>query len=175
MKTQSITRKNLKIIYESISESCSWRKKIQDLILWSEDKSIQIEENLIESGYKEASSSQKTLLEKYFDIETSKDLFKFNTYSKVCEELGEKEKGSSYEQIKQIEKFFNQGWIKDWNNSNQYKYTPYFEKASSGVWRFFDSGGWGSYCYGVVAYFKDKEISDFVGRTFIEIYKVILG
>lgn len=108
-------------------------------------------------------------------IEASETLFnKIKNYSDVCKELYEKEETCPIKKIKQIERLFNSFWKKDWKNKNQEKWYPYFEYTSSGGLVFYSS----SYCYfstyGPVAFYKDKETSDFVGKTFLDIYKEIL-
>lgn len=89
-------------------------------------------------------------------------------YSDVCKELEEKEQAIPYNQIRQIQKLFNGDWKPEWSNKNEYKWFPYFEKLPIG-WR-----SYGSYyyiiAYGVVAYYKDQQTSDFVGKLFKNIY-----
>lgn len=101
------------------------------------------------------------------------DLFKINTYEKVCKQLKEKEESCSYKKIKQIEKLFNENWKKDFKNKKQYKHYPYFEMTSSGL---VFSGSYFIIFFfsGQVAYFKDQETSDFVGETFRDIYEELL-
>lgn len=48
MQTQKITKTNLKEIYNSINENCNWRKQIIDIVSWSEGKTVEIPQNLIE-------------------------------------------------------------------------------------------------------------------------------
>jgi hypothetical protein len=115
---------------------------------------------------------------------------KIRSYSDVCEELGEKELSLSdfdfldieyrnkilnQSKLKQIEKLFNFDFKIDWSNHNQYKYYPYFEVSGSGLGlgfygSYYDGSGFG----GLPAYFKDRETSDFVGKTFVDIYKELL-
>lgn len=101
----------------------------------------------------------------------TKDLFSITSYSEVCKELKEKEETCPYKKIKQIEKLFNGSWIKDWTNRNQAKYYPYFEYQSAGGLVFFVSLCLYYCSYGQVAFYKDKATSDYVGKTFIDIYK----
>jgi hypothetical protein len=120
------------------------------------------------------------------------DLFdKIKNYSDVCFELDideltidsfnfitdEKDRLKIFRfyQIKQIEKVFNQNWIIDWSNTNQYKYYPWFKlSSSSGLVGFagsaYDHAG---SCAGV-GFFKNSEISNYVGKTFIDIYTDII-
>ena len=77
--------------------------------------------------------------------------------------------------IKDIAKLFNEGWIPDFNNSKEYKYFPYYQKQASG-WGFYGS----DYCFdssllGSGFYYKSEEISNYVGKQFIDIYIKILN
>lgn len=110
------------------------------------------------------------------------DLFTIKKYSEVCIELCIIEKTRCdfdslqeyrYHQIKNIEKLFNRDWVKDFMNMNQYKYYPYFRMTGSGLVfcsSYFDYCG----CDGQVSYFKDKKTSDYIGNTFLDIYKDLI-
>lgn len=120
------------------------------------------------------------------------DLFdQIRDYSDVCFKLGEREltidnfnfikdedirlKTFRFHQIKNIEKLFNVDWVPNWNKFNEYKYYPCFQLKSFGFIDFYDS----LYTTGIgggteVSFFKTKEISNFVGKTFINIYSDII-
>lgn len=91
-------------------------------------------------------------------------------YKDVCYYLNEPLQILPYLQIKQIEKLFNGNWIKDFSN-NQENWFPYFNyNKISGCLVFH-----GSYCQrscssGRVSFYKSQIISDFVGKTFADIY-----
>lgn len=95
---------------------------------------------------------------------------RIKTYKDVCKELKEKESICPYTKLKQIEKLFNGSWIKDWTNRNQQKWYPYFDFDSPGGLVFYGSDS--RYCFsnGGVAFYKDRETSDYVGKTFINEY-----
>ncbi len=111
-------------------------------------------------------------------------------YSDVCEELGikelteenfnflpieERQKQLGYHKITNIEKLFNGKWVKNWGNTSQNKYYPYFTKDDRSGYLVFDgSVSNGSFATGMVAVFKDEETSTFVGKLFIDIYNVLL-
>ena len=129
----------------------------------------------------------KVIFKEYLKKEL--DLFSFDTYSKICKELKEKEytlkdfdflpeeyreKQLVFSQIKQIEKFFNQEWKADFKNSSQYKYYPYFEFETSGGLRFVRSVSYGQSFHVQVFFYKSEGISNFVGKTFIDIYKKLV-
>lgn len=92
-------------------------------------------------------------------------------YSDVCIELCIKEKTIHdfdnlkefrYHQIQNIAKLFNGDSI------NNYYY-PYFTRSGSALVFYYSCDG-GSDCGGHVAYYKDRQTSDFVGKLFIDIY-----
>lgn len=80
----------------------------------------------------------------------------------------------AYRQIKLISKAFNDGWVPDWTNSNEYKYFPWFKMgSSSGVgfscdvydyWITFSNVGF-RLC------FKSSELAKYAGTQFLDIYK----
>lgn len=107
-------------------------------------------------------------------INSPTNLFEtIRNYSDVCIELGIKEKTNSdfdslkefrYHQIQNIAKLFNGDSI------NNYYY-PYFNRSGSGLVFYRSAGGAGvSYFSGQVAYYKDRQTSDFVGKLFVNIY-----
>lgn len=107
------------------------------------------------------------------------------TYKQVCEALAieeltlsdfgfleseDRKKSLAFHKLQQIAKLFNRDWRPDWKNTSQYKYYPYFNLASGGLG--FSASSYGSSdCFSSVVYFKDKETSDYVGKTFLSIYK----
>lgn len=113
---------------------------------------------------------------------------KVRNYSDVCYYLNVKEltiesfnflseeeaiKQLAFHQIKNIEKLFNDGWTVSIEDNNQYKYFPYFTLLSCGL-VFSDSGHGSSFWAGSVGVYKDSKTSDFIGKTFIDIYKNII-
>lgn len=119
------------------------------------------------------------------------DLFNtIKTYDDVCRALGENKiifdnfnninditllnKLVAFTRLKQIEKLFNGNWKIDWDNNNQKKYYCWFENKKSG-WVFYFSYDIRSYSCGQVAYFKDKETSDYVGKTFKDLFITLIS
>lgn len=115
---------------------------------------------------------------------------RIKTYSDVCKELNIEEltesdfiflpkeqraKMLAYHQIQNIAKLFNKGWEPNWSNSNEYKYYPWFEYKKSGGWLFYDVSYYRSVSFGEPAFYKNRETSEFCGKTFLSIYKVLLG
>lgn len=115
---------------------------------------------------------KKELLELELQIEKSDqiDLFKIDTYDKVCKALNKDKETCPYRVIKDIEKLFNQGWKPNWSNS-EYKWYPYFSFGSFGGFSFRSSGYCCSGFTGECAYYKDKETSNYIGKTFLQEYK----
>lgn len=137
----------------------------------------------------------KILTTKFKDDEKSKELYnkislfdKVKNYSDVCSILNtriltiedfsflpenERLRALNFHKVKNIEKLFNGKWILNWKDSKQQKWYPYFTIGNNGL------GFGGSLChrdysYGSVGYFLDEKTSDFVGKTFLDIYKGIL-
>jgi hypothetical protein len=107
------------------------------------------------------------------------------TYKQVCKALDieeltlsdfsflpteDRKKTLAFYKLQQIAKLFNGDWKPNWKNSNQYKYYPYFN-LDSGCLSFYVSIFYYSFCYSSVVYFKDIETSDYVGKTFLSIYR----
>lgn len=171
---QKIERKNLKLIYDSISENCQWRKKIQDLILWSDNKTIEIPEEMILDGFKDGNEEQKKLIKKYLVVNISKSIIeKCNSFEDVLKISGKTLKEilpwqnpKNKQQISQnglaklqlITEVFNEGVELDWKNKNQYKYLMY-KFWSDGGW-VLDCGVFDSVCYYELgSYFKSEELA----------------
>ena len=120
------------------------------------------------------------------DMIIPKDLFSIKSYSELCAYAGIKELTEedfsqfdnpkqmlAFHQIKNIEKVYNEGWKPDFNDAEQKKYYPYFE-LKGGRWSFYGSYySFVNFC-GFVGLYKDKKTSDFVGKTFINIYIKVL-
>ncbi len=69
-----------------------------------------------------------------------------------------------------IAQALNEGWKPDWTNSGQYKWYPWFRKSGSGL-SFGGAADWASYTYvGSRLCFKSRELAEYAGKQFIEIY-----
>lgn len=99
------------------------------------------------------------------------NIFNITNYAQVCAELGESSQSCPYKRIKQIERFFGQGWRPNWSNQNEYKYYPYFSFGSGGGLVYYHYHGCGSYFAGEVAFYKSKEIAIHVGKYFLKEYQ----
>jgi hypothetical protein len=113
---------------------------------------------------------------------------RIKTYLYVCKELNVKEltisdfnflpedqqlKALCFHKLKNIEKLFNGKWKIDWEDSTQNKYYPWFREEKAGL-VFYCSGCYSDDSGGSVAYFKDRDNSDFVGKIFINLYEILI-
>lgn len=120
---------------------------------------------------KRANSLELELNKLKEEINKPDNLFsKINNYYDICENLREATESCPYKQIKQIEKLFNGSWKIDLTNPNQKKWYPYFVIKNSGLVFYYSSYHSGSF-HGLVAFYKDEETANFVGKKFIDIYK----
>lgn len=152
-------------------------------------KTLQIEESKARSIYKTASSELKIMLEDTFGKEffSQKVTERIKTYEDACVELGitpidESIRSSNgftkdeiaYRKIKTITEALNEGWVPDWTDENQKKWTPFFYPNSSSGFVFANT----LYHYssataasGLRLCFKSDELATYVGKQFVELYK----
>jgi len=76
-------------------------------------------------------------------------------------------------QVEQIVKALNEGWEPNWDDSNEYKYYPWFDMRSSGGGFSFDVGGRVSTRSGVGSRlcFKSSELAKYAATQFKDIYE----
>lgn len=113
---------------------------------------------------------------------------KIKTFLEACEKLGIDPKAAlpypdpknrdeisinAYSKLVIIVRVLNEGWIPDWNNSDQYKYWPYFDMRSKPGFGFSNA----SYVYwctdsavGSRLCFKSRELAEYAANTFLNIY-----
>lgn len=152
-------------------------------------KELKITEDAAKKAYSEAKDSGKILLENLFGKKTflSSIEDRIKNFDDVLAELEQNRKDFeksckglepdeiAYRMAKLVCIVFNEGWLPDWTNSNEYKYYPYFKMgSSSGVgFSFLDYVRW-STCSGIGSRlcFKSRELAIYAGKTFEqEIYK----
>lgn len=69
-------------------------------------------------------------------------------------------------------KALNEGWTPDWNIDSQYKFFPYFYMGGSSGFRSNGYGSWGSLSdVGSRLAFKSRELAEYAGKQFTEVYK----
>lgn len=192
-----ITRKQFLEIYQTKGICVDWKNEIEQIMdkylgKWQDEVELPLE--VVKKGFTAAISNNKTavitILEEVFpDYVNNDPLRKIKTWRDVLNAAGKEELEilpfknpinkaqisiNAVAKIQLISQVFNEDWIEDFNNSNQYKWFPWFQKAP-GVWVFYRS-----YCYGSCSslgfgfYFKSEEVSNYVGRQFIDIYKEYL-
>jgi len=191
MKTQKISRQNLLELYNNVCEN--WQKEITKLVLFQTTNEIEVEQSLITKAFSEADAKQNKLLNKYFKIEEFGDEYRMKictSWESLLKHLGKKESEmlpyklpktnleisvNSYIKLCTIIEFLNYDWICDFNDSNQYKYYPYFifEKNS---WWFNGVDGHCSHSDGLsaLAYLKNHKLAEFIGKNFTKEYSEYL-
>ena len=152
-------------------------------------ETLQIDKANALKAHEEASIKGKSLLENLFGknvflkdvkdrIKKFDDVLNENGISRADFEkscTGLKPDEIAYKMAKLVCLAFNEGWIPDWTNSIEYKYTPWFNMgSSSGVgFSYHDCDSWltGS-AVGSRLCFKSSELAKYAGQLFEqEIYK----
>lgn len=77
-----------------------------------------------------------------------------------------------------IAQALNEGWQPNWNDSNQYKYTPWFNvkataknPAGSGLSSDDFGNGYSFTCVGSRLCYKSREVAEYAGKTFKKLYE----
>ena len=155
-------------------------------------KTLQISEGKARSLYKTGSSEIKELLEENFgkDFFSQKIIDRVKTYEDACRELGEStinesellSKGFTKDEIVRrklitIARALNEGWIGN-IYSNDNRYYPYFETGMSASSFAVDDSRCG-YSYadagsGSRLSFKTKELSDYAGKQFLDLWRELI-
>ncbi|TDE53788.1 hypothetical protein [Flavobacterium sp. GT3P67] len=152
-------------------------------------ETLQIDKANALKAHEEASTKGKSLLENLFgkkvflkdvkdSIKNFDDVLENNGISREdfetsCKRLEPDE--VAYRMAKLVCITFNEGWLPDWTNSNEYKYYPWFNMSSSSGVGFsdVDCGFWrANSCVGSRLCFKSADLAKHVGKLFEqEIYK----
>lgn len=148
-------------------------------------KSIELKKENAIKAFKEADAKGKELLKNLLGNEHFSDKItdRIKTFEDVVDELkissNFKPTGSkdevAYIKLKLIAECLNEGWTPNWDNSDEYKYYPYFDMRS-GV-GFSDSAydGWRTDTHvGSRLCFKSRELAEYAGKQFEAIYKDFL-
>jgi hypothetical protein len=187
---QTISRKNLKIIYNSgICEG--YKTKITEALFEQETPLIKVEENELMEAYSKADNNQKKLLEKHFKIETPESRFKkitnFDSILKLSgqkledilpwmenKNLTKKKKSqNALAKIQLISEVYNNGVELDFDNPNQRKYYIWWKKQD-GAWLV--GVVYGLYCAdaGFGCYFVNEECARDASKKFSNIFSEYL-
>jgi len=161
-------------------------------------ETLQIEKSKALKAYNEIDAAGKILMHALFgqDAFTQKITDRVKTFKDACEVLGivepthaipgvvqktlkrDSESIIAYTKLIFIARALNEGWEPEWTDSNQAKYFPWFEwkKKTSG---FGFSGtsydGWAANAtVGSRLCFKTKELAEYAGKQFEEIYNEFL-
>jgi hypothetical protein len=151
-------------------------------------ETIQIIKTNALKAYNEADSKGKALLVNLFGkkVLSEKITDRIKTIEDVFEELGQDqskeipeglpEHVKAFILVTKIAEVLNEGWTPDWDNSNQYKWYPYFDMRGAG---FGFSGTIYDYWYadatvGSRLCFKSDELAKYAGTQFIQVYKTLL-
>lgn len=131
------------------------------------------------TAYNKADNKEKALLENLF----GKELFsqkledRIKTMDDVYSELGidkaSFEKSFIFKEdldaakVRLITEVFNEGWLPDWTNSNETKYTCYFESKNGGGFSRANDHGWSAATdVGSRLCFKSRELALSVPKQF---------
>ena len=153
-------------------------------------KTLQISEQKARELYKSGSSELKSILEESFgkDFFSQKITDRVKTYEDACRELsmnpldknkligfGFTKHDIAYKKLVTIIKALNEGWVPDVCDSSVYRWYPWFK--TNGSPSSFAFGG--SYCGDARAAagggsrlcLKSKELSEYCGKQFIDLWK----
>jgi hypothetical protein len=85
---------------------------------------------------------------------------------------GEMRASVAHMKLQIIAKALNEGWVPNWNKSSEYKYHPWFDFSSSSGFSFsvYDCGCSRS-PVGSRLCFKSRELAEYAGKQFTELYK----
>lgn len=91
-------------------------------------------------------------------------------FDKRCEHLTDDEK--AYRLLKLITQSLNEGWSPDWNDTDQWKYYPWFYMGGSSGFRYCDYVSRDSVSdVGSRLCFISRELAIYAGQQFTEVYK----
>jgi len=78
----------------------------------------------------------------------------------------------AYRIVKLLAKSLNEGWTPDWDNSNEYKYSPWFYMGGSSGFRFGDCAYWSAASdVGSRLCFRSEKLARYAANQFTDIYK----
>ena len=92
-----------------------------------------------------------------------------NTVNTIPEEM-QKAVHSHYK-LMVITKALNEGWEPNWNDSNEWKYYPWFSMGGSRGFSYYGCDGLSGSYVGARLCFKSHELAEYAGAQFKELYK----
>lgn len=150
-------------------------------------ETLQITKENAQKAYKAGCSDVKKVLENLFGSAAfiqQKITDRVKSFEDACDVLGidpedvfddciDASDEIAFKKLKVIVKALNEGWIPNWNNSDQRKWYPWFYMDDPGF-RFFDSlCGLLFTVVGSRLCFASEEISNYAGNQFIDLYKLL--
>lgn len=133
--------------------------------------------------YPSADKAFKAILEDSFGAEffSQKITDRIKTFEDACHELGispstvgmggDSKDEIAYKKLKVIVAALNEGWKPNWTNSSEYKYYPWFDLSSGSGLSCNDYGTYYSHSHvGSRLCFKSKELAQYAGKQFLDIY-----
>jgi len=127
------------------------------------------DKQLGEIKFKEAPKDVKERIKTVTDVLADNGLTP-EQFDIQCEGLEPDEVG--YRLAKLIAKSLNEGWTPDWNNSSEGKYVPWFYMGGSSGFRYNGCDYWRSLSgVGSRLCFKTRELAEYAGNQFTEVYK----
>lgn len=153
-------------------------------------KTLQISEQKARELYKSGSGELRSILEESFgkDFFSQKITDRVKTYEDACRELsmnpldenklmklGLTKHDIAYQKLVTIAKSLNEGWVPNVCDNSVYRWYPWFVTNGSPSSFAFDGSGYGdalaSAGSGSRLCFKNKELSEYCGKQFIELWK----
>lgn len=153
-------------------------------------KTLQISEQKARELYKSGSGELRSILEESFgkDFFSQKITDRVKTYEDACRELsmnpldenklmklGLTKHDIAYQKLVTIAKSLNEGWVPNVCDNSVYRWYPWFvTNGSPSSFAFFDSAFRFAYAdagSGSRLCFKNKELSEYCGKQFIELWK----
>lgn len=153
-------------------------------------KTLQISEQKARELYKSGSGELRSILEESFgkDFFSQKITDRVKTYEDACRELsmnpldenklmklGLTKHDIAYQKLVTIAKSLNEGWVPNVCDNSVYRWYPWFVTNGSPSSFAFDDSYYGSARAsagsGSRLCFKNKELSEYCGKQFIELWK----
>jgi hypothetical protein len=150
---------------------------------------LKIKKETAKKIYADAPESLKEILVETFGRECfhKRKYDDIKTFDDACEELGLTQEDLlnikntdtpdevAYKKLKIVIKAINQGWIPDWNNSNQRKWWPYFSLSSGfGFSDAYYSYDFANSTVGSRLCFESEEKATYTANQFLDLYKEFL-
>ena len=149
---------------------------------------LELQKSTAKKLYPESPGWFQEILKENFgeDIAKKPDFRDIKTFDDACRHCGISEKvfnesykqlnlnddTVAYEKCKIIVKAINQGWVPDWDNTNQKKWWPWFRLSSwFGFVNSYSDYDFSDTTVGSRLCFETKEKSDYAAKQFLDIYE----